>query len=153
MNSETCSSVRESAYSMPLVYYLESCQQAGAVLISKAGYRSGRAARGSRTMLIVWGGLAEEERSSAEDNRQIGAGYCGGIYRPGVVCEGGLAVFAAGELVELAVRLAFSGALLLGEGNLRHLGRPERQGRMVQPGPRPQCSCDRAAPTVKATIH
>jgi hypothetical protein len=51
----------------------------------------------------------------------------GGVYiGPGMVCEGGLAVFAAGELVELAVRLAFSGALLLGEGNLRHLGRPER---------------------------
>ena len=54
-------------------------------LISKAGYRSGRAARGSRTMLIVGCGLAEEGKSSAEDNRQICAGYCGGIYRSGRV--------------------------------------------------------------------
>lgn len=77
-----------------------------------------------------------------------------GVYiGPGVVCEGGLAVFAAGELVELAVRLAFSGALLLGEGNLRHLGRPERQGRKVQPSQGPQCSCDGAAPTVEVIIH
>lgn len=33
-------------------------------------------------------------------------------------------MFAAGEMVELAVRLALSGALLLGEGKLRHLGPP-----------------------------
>ena len=49
-----------------------------------------------------------------------------GVYIGPGVCEGGLAVFAAGELVELAVRLAFSGALMLGEGKLRNLGRPER---------------------------
>jgi hypothetical protein len=65
-------------------------------------------------MLVVGGGWVEEEKSSTKNNRQMGAGYCGGIYRQ--VCEGGLAVFAAGELVELAVRLAFSGTLLLGEG-------------------------------------
>lgn len=105
LNSETCSSVRESACDVLLTHYLESCQRAGAVLISKAGYGSGRAARGSHTMLIVWGGLAEEERSRAENNRQMRAGYCGGIYRPGVVCEGGLAVFAAGELVELGCQI------------------------------------------------
>lgn len=105
--------------------------------------------RGAYAPCLLWGcGLAVGMESRAENSRQTCVQATVGIYiGPGVMCEGGLAVSAAGSLVELAVS-----ALCCWEGKLGHT-RPPRTAR-AEGAARPQ-SC---APVMvrlpgKATIH
>lgn len=115
LNSETCSSVRESACRILSAHFLESCHQAVPVLISKAGYGSGRAARGLHTMLDVWGGLAKEEREMERERTGRWVQVTMGLYKGPVWCvkEVWLCLRLEGWW-SWAVRLTLSGALRLG---------------------------------------
>ena len=100
LNSETCSSVRESACNGALALRREGGQRAGAVLISQGGVWAREEASAGRAVThhvccgeVVWRAKCRVERKITGRQVQATAGYI----KVGVVCAGGLAVFAAGQ--------------------------------------------------------
>ena len=102
LNSETCSSVRESACNMALALRRERGRRAGAVLISQGGVWAWAWARAEASAgrthhvccgVVVWRTKCRVERKITGRQVQATVGYI----KVGVVCAGGLAVFAAGQ--------------------------------------------------------